>query len=177
MAMTLETIVAEYRFQDREESVSTIELHLPDTTPLVDAITYFDAVGELLNNLTHCNMLEYTLRANYLDTAADSPDKLVDAVARVGIFEVQTQDNQICVITVPSLNINVLETDAVKINQALTNVQNFINALVVGDGTVVPCDQRGQDLVPTSGVVGTYRILQAYKAHNRSQINHLARGG
>jgi len=177
MAMTLESIKAVYSFNDRENSEGTLELHLPNTVTLSNAVVYFDAVGDILHTITYCNLGHYTVIPGYLEDALIAPNPLQDAVARVCVFEIETADEEICIITIPSLDPGMLNTDQVTVNQSDLYVQSFINMLLEGDGTIAPCDQRGEDLVATSGTNPNYRVLQAYKMHNRSQINNLSRGG
>lgn len=177
MAMTLVSIKAEYTFVDKENSKGTLELYLPDTAALTNAIIFFDHIGNLLHSLTYCNLTHYTMIPQYVEDTMTAPNPLQDAVARVGVFEVETADDETCIITIPSLDPTKLNTDKVTIDQSSLYVQSFITMLLEGDGVIAPCDQRGEDLVATSGANPNWRVLQAYKMHNRSQINSLARGG
>jgi hypothetical protein len=179
MALTLDTIEARYEFIDVEDSKSYVSLYLPNTVALADAITFFDAVGDKMVAINGCVNTQYQIIGHYIEGAYTPPNPLEDDVEYVALFEVETADNEMFQMIVPSVDEDgaFYETDNLSINQVHTTIAPFLTMLIDGDGTVAPCDQRGQDLVETSGTTGSYKVVRAVKYHTRSHVSGGVRAG
>jgi hypothetical protein len=178
MAQVLDVIEAKYHFRDVdvEKGVASSSLFLPSTTPIEDAVTYFDLVGDLIDGVSGCVLYDYQLILHYIEDAYIKPDT-DDDVEFVGLFEFGTADGKSMQVIIPSLDedlLGIFQTDNININQDHADVVAFLDMMIDGDGTTVPCDKRGQDIEESSGTTGSYRAARAVKYHTGS---HASRGG
>jgi hypothetical protein len=175
MAMVEGFLRAKYEFLDIENKKAYVEAILPNPfPPPADAITYFDALGDAMVALTDCNLVGYVLSFEHVEDAlVQTPGVEVENSLRLTIGSAGSDNN---ILTIPGIAPSATFWTAGNrdiANQADPDVVALINSLIDGDGTVVPTDERGDDL-EADGTTGAYRIINAVKYHRRS---HVAGGG
>jgi hypothetical protein len=178
MALTLDMIEARYSWRDAEKGKAYMSFYLNSAIPYADAITYFDAVGDALNDMSGCINPEYQIIGRYIEDAYTPPAAGTN-VEVMAVFEIETADQEMITISIPAIDPNAtfMATNAIDITQTNATIFPFLDMLLDGDGTIAPCDTRGQDIVETAGTTGAYKVIRAVKKHVKSHVTGGGRAG
>jgi hypothetical protein len=167
MAQSLIWVRARYWFLDVEGHYYDANIYIrPDEASAnwVGAVQFADAMGDILQNMSDCNLNSYDLMLcwreyPYADWIADTP------LYKMGVFLLESVSGERYLVQLPSLKPSKLESTGdwagVRIDQADTDVTAYTNMLIDGDGTVAPCDYSNLDLIQLNEAYMQWRVVGA----------------
>jgi hypothetical protein len=152
--MELQWMHARYWFLDVEETHTDCNLFLP-TTSIPDTITFFDAMGDILQSISDCNMISYDLTLPYLQHV--DIYQPMRPLYEHAIFIAQSVDDSRYIIQIPAVTETILNSDST-IDQSNAIVVPFLDMLIDGDGTIAPA-YDGNDFDRITAAYMQYRAL------------------
>ena len=167
MALVLKpTITLEIAFRDNDGARSTSEVTLPGATTAAAAITFATAMIPLIGALSDAVITGYNLIIGYTENAL--PTIPSSDVENKGVFVFNAANGIKSTLSIPSILEAVLQSNNRDIDQANTDVDDFIVAMTGGLSGTSPSNGAGSDLVG---------VKDAYKQNRRSHLSGRTRRG
>lgn len=151
MAMVPGAIKLSLTYQDDDLATSRTSVDFPAGTALADVQTYAAAYAALVDPVTDCALIGYSVNQEYYDdtypTAAAGSD-----VEDKGVLVIRTVGNAIKTMSWPgvveSVLVNTISPPGTFIDLANVAVAALVSALITGLGTpaIAPSNGRGDDL-------------------------------
>jgi hypothetical protein len=162
MAIVAGNVSAVFSYQDDDLAISRTSVPFPAATTLADAQAYATAYVALLDPVTDCALLGYSITQEYYDNAfplaaagSDVEDK--------GVLIIRTVANTIKTLTWPgvveSVLVNSISPPGTFIDLANASVAALVAALITGIAGTAPSNGRGDDL---------RSVKEAYKKNTAS---------
>lgn len=149
MAMVAGKIQLSLSYQDDDLAISRTTVDFPVGTTLAAVQTYASSYAALVNPVTDCALIGYSVNQEYYDdtypTAAAGSD-----VEDKGVLVIRTVGNNIKTMTWPgiieSVLLNTITPPGTFIDLANVAVAALVSALVTGLAGTAPSNGRGDDL-------------------------------
>jgi hypothetical protein len=167
MAFVLKpTITIEFSFRDNDGARSTTEVLLPSGTTAAAAVTFAAAIRPLIQALSDAVIVGMNIILGYVENAI--PTIPSSDVENKGVFTFNAANGIKSSISIPSILEAALQTNNRDIDQANTDVDDFVTAMTAGLSGTVPCNLSASDLVT---------VRDAYKQNRRSHLSGRTRRG
>lgn len=170
MAIVNGNVSATFSYQDDDLAISRTSVPFPAATTLVQGKAFADAYVALIDPVSDCALVGYSVTQDYYDdtypVAAPGSD-----VEDKGVLIIRTAANTIKTLTWPgiveSVLLNSISPPGTFIDLANVNVAALVAALVTGIGGTAPSNGRGDDL---------RSVKEAYKKNTASIKSREYRG-
>lgn len=162
MAMVAGKIQLSLTYQDDDLATSRTSVDFPAGTPLADVQAYAAAYAALVDPVTDCALIGYSVNQEYYDdtypVAAAGSD-----VEDKGVLVIRTVGNAIKTMSWPgvleSVLVNTISPPGTYIDLSNVAVAALVSALITGIGGTAPTNGRGDDL---------RSVKEAYKKNTSS---------
>jgi hypothetical protein len=160
-------ITVTYTFRDNDDKESTVQLYMPGATAPATAISNADSMRAILAQLSDAIIVsQNVLFGSQENTIPTIPSSDIE---NKGVFLFNAANGQPSSIAIPSILESLLQTNNQDINQAYTQIGDFINAMTLGLTGIQSVNASGADLSS---------IKTAYKQNRRSHLgsNRIRKG-
>lgn len=170
MAIVPGNVSATFSYQDDDLAISRTTVPFPAATTLAAGNTYAAAYVALLDPVTDCALIGYSVTQEYYDDAFPAAAAGSD-VEDKGVLIIRTAANTIKTLSWPgiveSVLLNNITPPGTYIDLANADVAALVAALVTGIGGTAPSNGRGDDL---------RSVKEAYKKNTASIKSREYRG-
>lgn len=170
MAIVAGSISLALSYQDDDLAIARTSVNFPTGTALADVQAYATAYAALVDPVTDCALIGYSINQEYYDdtypTAAAGSD-----VEDKGVLVIRTVGNAIKTMSWPgvleSVLVNTISPPGTYIDLANVGVAALVSALITGIAGTAPSNGRGDDL---------RSVKEAYKKNTASQKSREYKG-
>lgn len=154
-----------FTFRDNDGAESTTEVVIPGATTPANAVTFATALRALIAPLSDAVIVSMNIILGYYENAI--PTIPSSDVENKGLFLLNAANGIQSSIAIPSILESVLQSNNKDIDQAASDVSDFIDAMTAGLSSIQPSNLSGADLVG---------VKDAYKQNRRSHKSNGGRG-
>lgn len=162
MAIVAGPISLALTYQDDDLATSRTSVPFPVGTALADVQAYATAYAALVDPVTDCALIGYSINQEYYDDAYPTAAAGSD-VEDKGVLVIRTVNNNIKTLSWPgvieSVLVNTISPPGTFIDLANVAVAALVSALITGIAGTAPSNSRGDDL---------RSVKEAYKKNTSS---------